>query len=159
YAYRRGYRDSRWTYREIADRASQFARELEARGVGKGDCVLLWGENCPEWVEAFLGCVLRGAVVTPMDRIATADFAGRGARQVNANLLVCSEDQPPLEPSFPTLRFEALAETLASHSAQRYAAPALQREDVVEIVFTSGTTAEPKGVVISHGNILANLEP
>ena len=52
-----------------------FARELEARGIGKGDKVLIWGENCAEWVVAFFGCLLRGAIVVPIDKIAAPDFA------------------------------------------------------------------------------------
>ena len=66
----RGYRLERWTYREVAELAFRFARELEARTIGKGDHVLLWGENSAQWAAAFFGCMLRGAVAVPMDRIA-----------------------------------------------------------------------------------------
>src|SRR5512143_1316365 len=79
YAHRRGYRILRWSYGEVAEAACRFARELEARGIAKGDHVLLWGENCPEWVAAFFGCILRGAVAVPMDAIAAPEFAGRVA--------------------------------------------------------------------------------
>ena len=50
-----GYRTARWSYRDITEVASQFARELEARQIGAGDRVLLWGDNSAEWVAAFLG--------------------------------------------------------------------------------------------------------
>src|SRR5919201_2371342 len=92
YVYRRGYRTQRWSYREVAEVASQFACELESRQIGKGDHVLVWEENCAEWVAAFFGCALRGAVVVPMDRIASPDFARRVAEQVSAKLAVCSAD-------------------------------------------------------------------
>src|ERR671937_3303257 len=92
YAFRRGYRTLRWSYRDVAEVAWQVARELEARQIGKGDRVLIWGENCAEWVAAFFGCALRGAVVVPMDRIASPDFARRVAEQVSAKLAVCSAD-------------------------------------------------------------------
>src|SRR5437867_4808060 len=77
YVHRRGYRMARWTYRQIAVSAGQFARELETRQIGRSDRVLIWGENCAEWIVSFLGCLLRGAVVVPMDRIASSDFALR----------------------------------------------------------------------------------
>ncbi|MBI3662332.1 MAG: AMP-binding protein [Acidobacteria bacterium] len=159
YVHRRGYRTERWTYRRVAETANRFARELEARQIGKGDRVVVWGENCAEWVAAFYGCALRGAVVVPMDRIAAADFAGRVAQQVSTKLLIRSRELPPLDPSVPTMILEDLAESVSHHDASRYAPAAFTREDPVQIIFTSGTTSEPKGVVISHKNIVANLEP
>ena len=155
---RRGYRTVRWTYREIADTSCRFARELEARNVKRGDRVVLWGENCAEWVAAFWGCILRGAVAVPMDRIASPDFALRVCREAQARLLVCSADRAGLESAPPVLPLETLVETLAHHSSAPIRA-SFERTDTAEIIFTSGTTAEPKGVVISHGNLLANLEP
>ena len=65
-ARQRGLRVTRWSYERIARTACQFARELESRGVGKGDRVILWGENSPEWIAAFFGCLLRGAVAVPL---------------------------------------------------------------------------------------------
>ena len=51
--------------RESPQQANCVARELEIRGIGKGDAVLLWGENSPEWIIVFLGCLFRGAVPCP----------------------------------------------------------------------------------------------
>ncbi|MHB8655490.1 MAG: AMP-binding protein [Terriglobia bacterium] len=156
--HRRGYRIIRWSYQEIAETASQFARHLEAMGIVKGDHVLIWGENCAEWMVAFFGCELRGAVVVPVDSIATPDFALRVSRQVSAKLLVCSRDVARLDSALPAILFDNLRETLSIYSRAPYKGPDLQRIDPLEIVFTSGTTSDPRGVVISHGNVLANLE-
>src|ERR1039458_2503467 len=90
YGQRRGYRMEWFTYGQVLEMALQFCRELEARGIGKGDRVMLWGENCAEWVAVFLGCALSGVVVVPMDDGASGDFAARVARQVEAKLWVCS---------------------------------------------------------------------
>ncbi|HTK95234.1 MAG TPA: AMP-binding protein, partial [Terriglobales bacterium] len=94
YVHHRGYRWERWSYGRVAETANRFARLLEQRGVGRGDRVVLWGENCAEWVAAFVGCVLRGAVVVPMDKVATADFTRRVAQQVDARLVVASRELP-----------------------------------------------------------------
>jgi len=158
-AQRRGYRMERWTYGQILDGANRFARELEARGIGKGEAVLLWGEGSAEWTAAFLGCVLRGAVAVPLDAVSTAGFTARVARDVNAKLIVQSEKLRNAESPAPSIWLEMLRQSLAHHSAAPYNAPALTRSDTLEIIFTSGTTAEPRGVVISHGNVLANIEP
>jgi long-chain acyl-CoA synthetase len=159
YVYTRGYRTMRWSYRDIAEQAARFARELEGRGVARGDRVLLWGPNSGEWAAAFFGCVLRGAVAVPMDEAAAPDFARRVAEQVDAKLIVCSAALPAHVAPAPAIAFENLTEALARHSGEPYPAPALARSDALEIVFTSGTTADPKGVVITHGNVLANIAP
>ena len=70
--YRRGYRMETWTYARIALEANRVARELEFRNIRKGDAVLLWGENSPEWIISFFGCLLRGAVAVPIDPGSTA---------------------------------------------------------------------------------------
>ena len=166
WAHHRGYRTERWSYRHTALVARQFAGELEARGVERGERVLLWGENCAEWVAAFLGCILRGAVAVPMDRIAAPDFALRVARETQARLIVAGREfagrlagqDIGLKAGTP-LMFDELAQALDRHGDAAYTPPPLGRSDLAQLVFTSGTTAEPKGVAISHGNLLANLEP
>ena len=159
FVYRRGFRTVRRSYRQVAELSFRFARELEQRGIGKGDRVMLWGENCSEWVSAFFGCMLRGVVAVPMDRIASADFAQRVAADVSARLIVCSAELAGDAGSVPRLELETLAETLAGHSAAVYTPASIARDDPAQIVFTSGTTADPRGVVLTHGNILTSVDP
>jgi long-chain acyl-CoA synthetase len=157
--WRRGYRTVRWAYADLLRTAMQFAVELEARGIGKGDRVLLWGENCGEWIAAFLGCLFRGAVAVPMDAIAEIHFARRVAAQAGVRLAVVGRDLPSLGAEPAALCLEDLAEIVRSRPIEEFSPAPAGRGDPVEIVFTSGTTAEPRGVVLTHGNLLANLEP
>src|SRR5215469_9259351 len=156
---RRGFRTLRWSYARLAELEFRVARELESRNIGKGERVMLWGDNCAEWVAAFFGIMLRGAVAVPMDRIASADFARRVAADVDAKLVICSQSLAGQIGDRPHLELEDLIETLADHSSAPYSPAALAREDTAQIVFTSGTTADPRGVVLSHGNILASVDP
>jgi long-chain acyl-CoA synthetase len=159
YVYSRGFRTLRWTYGQLAELAFRFARELEARGISKGERVLLWGDNSAEWVGAFFGCMLRGVVAVPMDRVAAPDFAQRVMSEVDAKLIVCASTLTVHAANRPYLELENLAEALAQRSSQTYAPVEFSRDDTAQIVFTSGTTAEPRGVVLTHGNILASVDP
>jgi long-chain acyl-CoA synthetase len=157
YIQRRGYRSVHWSYQQVAETAFQFARELEKRGIGKGERVLLWGPNSAEWVAAFFGCALRGVIVVPIDNAGAADFAQRVYRKVGARLLLCSREHA--QAGFPTVILEDFQETSSRYSIAPYDVAGIVATDTLEIVFTSGTTAEPKGVVISHANVLGNIVP
>jgi long-chain acyl-CoA synthetase len=157
FAERHGYRVLRQTYADVAATAFRFARELNARQIRKGDRVMLWGPNSSAWVAAFLGCANRGVIAVPMDHAASPEFVLRVFRQVDARLLVCSHDHSQTE--MPTFLLEHFETALAGHSPAVLEPERIGPEDALEIVFTSGTTAEPKGVVISHGNVLANVAP
>jgi long-chain acyl-CoA synthetase len=157
YIQRRGYRTQRWSYRQVAETAFQLARELEKRGIGKGERVLLWGPNSAEWVAAFFGCALRGVIVIPIDDASSVEFTQRVYQQVAARLRLCSREH--VQPSLPALILEDFQETLSQHSSRPNQTTDIGATDTLEVVFTSGTTAEPKGVVITHGNVLGNIAP
>ncbi len=154
-----GYRTERWTYPQVAEGAFRFARELDGRGVGKGDRILLWGRNCAEWVAAFLGAALCGVVVVPIDDVATDDFARRIFQQVGGKLIVASRAHAGAVADLASVTLDSLTEILQFHSPAIYSARELGASDPLEMVFTSGATFDPKGVVISHGNVLSNLAP
>ena len=166
YGQRRGYRMEWFTYAQVTEMASRFCRDLVMRGVSKGDRVMLWGENGAEWVGAFFGCAMRGAIVVPMDNGASADFATRVARQVEAKLWICSAKHAEGDISVPAavmvldeIEISPSRKSGADPRSRRLTGAKIGRDDILQIVFTSGTTAEPKGVVITHGNVLANIAP
>ena len=154
---RRGYRTVSWTYGDLALTARAFAQQLKDRGVSKGASVMLWGPNRAAWVAAFLGCAERGVVAVPMDEAASPEFARRVFHQANAKLLVCSRVHALV--GLPTLFFEDIEQANYVEDGSHLEPVQIVPEDPLEIVFTSGTTAEPKGVVITHGNVLANVRP
>src|SRR5712692_11570026 len=87
-------------------------------------------------------------------------FAARVQSQVKAKLILHSGDLlPTFEPGLPNLLVDDLSRSVARHSTELYPGQRIIGSDIAEIIFTSGTTAEPKGVCITHRNMLANIDP
>ncbi len=155
----RGVRSYRTSYGELAALAGRFAAELRRRGVGPGDRVLLWGENSAAWVAVFFGCLLRGVLVVPTDAAGSVEFARRVIAETGPRLLVAEAGRLcSLPGDVPGLDLLHLADLLPPEPEYSID-PAVQPDAPFQIIFTSGTTSEPKGIVHTHGNVLASLLP
>src|SRR5713226_3091043 len=160
---RRGYRREKLTYTELYASARCWRHALAAQGVVPGDRVLLWGPNSAEWVACFWGILLRGAVVVPMDSGASPDFVQRAIKDAGAKLILRDRQQMELPGAPPSMIINGFNDVVErpAHGTDAAVDPgdASTRSTIAEILYTSGTTAEPRGVVLTHGNFLANLEP
>jgi long-chain acyl-CoA synthetase len=146
------------TYSELAKLAGRFAALLAERGIESGDRVLLWGANSAEWIAAFYGCMMRGVLAVPLDANGTVEFASRVADDVQAKLAVGDAELLAQLPSrTPRLCFEEWLSILPVEEAEPIAG--LSAETPLQILFTSGTTGDPKGIVLTHGNVLASIAP
>jgi long-chain acyl-CoA synthetase len=158
----RGYRRNSLTYAELYAAAESWSAVLDEEGIRAGDRVVLWGANSAQWVAAFWGVLRCGAVAVPMDARASLDFAQRTVAQSAAKLILRESGGKEIPGNVRTLRLSERGSmearrSGAGRSQERHCSAG--REAIAEILFTSGTTAEPRGVVLTHGNFLANLEP
>jgi long-chain acyl-CoA synthetase len=158
YVERTGLRTVRWSYQQIGELAAGWAALLAEREVVKGDRVLLWAENSAQWVAAFYGCLSVGAIVVPLDAHSDSGFAARVQRQVQAKVLLADRivERESTFAGLPTLLLDTPTPRVRKHSTP---VEQIDPNDLVEIIFTSGTTAEPRGVCLTHRNLLANLAP
>ncbi|HWN57447.1 MAG TPA: long-chain fatty acid--CoA ligase [Methylomirabilota bacterium] len=176
-------RDKVWTdhsWTEISDAVGKLRAGLASLGVKPGDRVAILSDNCPEWIVVDQAVLGLGAVVVPLYTTSGLEETAHvindsGARVIAANgpemikkILGLKSSMPAVtdiiamhrgaEPETasnggPNLR------TIASTSAEAPAAIAEgSREDLATIIYTSGTTGTSKGVMLSHGNILANSD-
>jgi long-chain acyl-CoA synthetase len=155
----RGNRRYRTTYGEVAELAGRFAAELERRSVVAGDRVVLWGENSAEWIGIFFGCLLRGVIVVPLDAAGSSEFARRVVKDVSPKVIVGDRELlGALESAVPRLRLNGIKAELPAE-AKFAVSDVVGKDAPFQIVFTSGTTSEPKGIVHTHRNVLASLQP
>jgi long-chain acyl-CoA synthetase len=174
----RGNRRYATSYGQLANLAGRFAAELERRGIVSGDRVVLWGENSAEWIAAFFGCLLRGVIAVPLDAAGASEFAARVTTDVAAKLVVgdselietlalprrgveyagANGEADPGSATIPRLAFSHLQASLPGQPLFTVA-PEVGQQTPFQIVFTSGTTSEPRGIVHTHRNILVTLEP
>ena len=139
-----GFRTWVATYTDLYGKIGAVVEFFDQRGLGKGDRVLIWGENRLEWIAVFWACVARGVEAVPVDYRFSPDLVER----------IRKESQPKL-----VMDNAALDAVGALRPVSRFTPGAAAPGDVVEIVYTSGTTGEPKGVVHRHRNICSNLRP
>ena len=155
-----GYRRRSFSYEEVGCAARGFAARLAAAGLRKDDKVVFWGENRPEWVACYWGCLIAGVIVVPIDYRSSAEFVAKVGRLVHARVVLVGDEVPPLPADVDFAGAERWMFTdLDWHADGPMPSADVSRDDVIQIVFTSGATAEPKGVVIRHRNVLANIVP
>jgi len=160
-----GFRSVSRSYGDVGRAARALAARFAAEGVGRGDRIILWGENRPEWVAALWAAIISGIVVVPIDYRSSLGFVRRIRAIVEARVILAGEDLPAEAGSglHAAGSLDGVAVWPLAGIDWRADGPMpavkVSATDTAEIIFTSGATAEPKGVILTHRNILANTIP
>ena len=152
------FRYIRWTYNKLWEDSGRVATLLQRRGLKKGDQAILWGPNSPHWVLAFFGCIRAGVVLVPLDLRSAPDYVERVISRTEPKIAFTSRLTPKgeVELGIPEITFEELEPAIDGLPAPEPVV--FESNDLAEIMFTSGTTGDPKGVMLTHRNLTANIE-
>ena len=150
----RGSRLDHWTYEELGKASSQVAATLSARGVSFGDRVVTCAANDPWLVAAYFAVWRLGAVIVPLDLRMAPEVAVRVGRAAEPVLTLAGPDVAVSSAAalgVPVMGIDAASLT-AEPLGQLPTPPT--SSDLAEVLFTSGTTSDPKGVTLTHGQLI-----
>ncbi len=154
--YSDGIRTEKWSYQDLDDAIARFAGHLRDQGFRRGDRLLLWSENRPEWIAIFWACLSQGVIVVPVDAGSTPGRVSQIQSQAGTRLMVRGQATAAGPGAENVFRIHTLADLPVPSDRD---GPPIAGEDIVQFLYTSGTTAEPRGVVHRHRNICSNLTP
>jgi long-chain acyl-CoA synthetase len=161
-----------WTYRDLDRRARIAAWRLRALGLEPGDRILTWSPSSPELAAAYFGAMQARLVFVPLDVRMSADAVDTIVRAAGPRHLILGTGRDAPDPSgaglidFPTTAVEDLsAEPVdddpafpSDWEARQAAWKRPTSDEVFQLIFTSGTTGTPKGVMLTHDNVIASIE-
>ncbi|QXE88597.1 AMP-binding protein [Geomonas nitrogeniifigens] len=153
---RTGVRRFAVSYGELSELSMKMAGLLARRGVAAGDRVLLWGPNSSWWGVAYWGIIMRGAIAVPVDFMSDRGRAESILKLTQAKVVLQSRFKPERLDVPDSLLLEDLKyllEDVPPYAEVVHPAP----DDIAQLIYTSGTTGNPKGVILTHKNLVANM--
>jgi long-chain acyl-CoA synthetase len=152
-----------YAYQELWQETERAAAHLRARlGVKPGDRVALWLKNCPEFIPVLFGILRAGAVAVPVNNFLKPPEVAFMLNDSGTDLIIADAELaagfPALQAERPNLRCVHVEDLLKDAGTAGADFPERNEGDLAVIIYTSGTTGRPKGAMLSHGNLLANVE-
>lgn len=147
------------TFKDVYDLARKTALFLEKQGIKKGDKILIFAPNTPYWGVIFWATLLNGNILVPINIQNTAVQINKIIDQTDARLIFKSVYlKRDVNPNIKSFDLEFIEELVDKFNPEDFSEPEINENDLVEILYTSGTTGDPKGVMLTHKNIYSNIQ-
>lgn len=167
-----------YTYAELRRTAESIGRWLSERAIEKGARVAILAENHPRWVAAYLGIIAAGCVAVPLDTALHADQVATLLRDSGSSLMFCDVkhlavaeqaagdsqieivvlDTPVADEGARATRVTSDLDSIVERGPEDFVPVASAADNLASLLYTSGTTADPKGVMLTHENLLGEVE-
>lgn len=145
------------TYGQLKEKVRIHRNELYRMGIRKGDRVALYCGNCAEFVYVYLSVVSLGAIIIPVNNFLVDREVDYILKDSGTKLLVTDTPLEVSAPSIDILELDRKAETGEADEAPEFPED-ISEDDVCALVYTSGTTGSPKGAMLTHRNLVGNVE-
>lgn len=147
------------TFKEVHDRAAIIGSHLSKIGIKKGDRAAIFAENSPEWCTAYMGIVSIGAIAVPLDAQYTKEEVGNLLRDSESKAIFTSKSLlPTVQEASKGLEIDIIRVDEPVPGSPALEFPVIADEDLASLLYTSGTTGVPKGVMLTHGNLISNAD-
>jgi long-chain acyl-CoA synthetase len=143
-----------WSYERLATNCCQAAHILREYNFEPQSRIVIWAGNCPEWLAFFYGCALRGLIAVPVDINWPVEQVAATAARFEARAIVSARVINSASIQLPQISLYSVAPETHLCSVDELAVP-IQQDDPAVILLTSGSSTEPRGVVLSHSNLMS----
>lgn len=153
-----------YTYQQVLENVEKLAKWMISNGLKKGDRVAVMGKNSPEWAVVYLATLFASGIIIPVDNGLHEPDVKNVVNTAEPSFVFCDDEKAPFyNNNFPSLKTFSLNSAdkdtyiykLSALNDVAYNEPATEN-DTAAILFTSGTTGKPKGVMLSHKNLISD---
>ncbi len=148
--------DAVLTYSELRQKIIAFSKYLQGKGVQKGDCVLIQTSHTASFIISYLAVHIAGAIFVPIDKAASNDYMNHILCMTDAKFLIAFKNDKAFDINCEVIRYDGSV----THESEPFCAAVElpEKDQSADLVFTTGTTGESKGVELQHGAVIAGIE-